>query len=142
MREKIIQSRCYWVLPYQVDARIEEHLIRGHPAPKGRPSSPSRGAKGTSLVTASIGYTRSLVHQYVYPRVICQSIQMSNGCEILTLGGNASSTDERCEDTNDGGYSANPIAEQCSIIGLDIEARYTRTFIEWCIRNYNNNKHG
>jgi hypothetical protein len=44
--------------------------------------------------------------------------------DMLTMGGKASSTDAWSRDTNDG-YSAKAIAEQFSIAGLDIAARYT-----------------
>jgi hypothetical protein len=52
----------------------------------------------------------------------------------LTLGGKASTANGLSRETNDG-YSANAIAEQFSMIGLEIEVRYTRTSIELCMRN-------
>lgn len=105
---------------------------------KGRPSSRFRGPKGTSLVTASAGYGRSLAHRCVYPKGICQRRKIRNQqmSETLTLCGSASESllDGWDKDTKDG-YSEKAIAEQSSITGLDITARYTRTFIEWCMRN-------
>jgi hypothetical protein len=51
--------------------------------------------------------------------------------ETLTMRGKGSSTDAWSRD----GYSAKAIAEQFSIAGLDIAARYTRTLFEWSMRN-------
>jgi hypothetical protein len=45
--------------------------------------------------------------------------------------------DEVSGNANDG-YSANAMAEQLSMTGLDIAERYTRTCIELCMRNYMN----
>jgi len=42
--------------------------------------------------------------------------------------------DESSREANDG-YSANAIAEQFSITGLEITERYTRTSMEVCMRN-------
>ena len=94
--------------------------------PKGRPSSCSRVAKGTSLATVSAGYARSLAHRYAYPEGICQRKRNQQMLETLTLCGNVSESllDGWSRDTNDG-YSENAIAEQLSITGLDIAATYT-----------------
>ena len=85
---------------------------------------------------ASIEYERNLAHRYVYPKD-CWACQRTNKDKVsaaLTLGGNASTANGLSRETNDG-YSANAIAEQFSMIGLEIEVRYTRTSIELCMRN-------
>jgi hypothetical protein len=53
---------------------------------------------------------------------------------VLTFDGNASTADGLSKETN-GGYSANAMAEQFSMTGLEIEARYTRTQVELSMRN-------
>ncbi len=54
---------------------------------------------------------------------------------VPTLDGSASATSGLSEEMNDG-YSAKAIAEQSSMTGLDIVARYTRTCVELCMRNW------
>ena len=51
-----------------------------------------------------------------------------------TLGGSASATSGLSEEMNDG-YSAKAKAEQSSMTGLEVVARYTRTCVELCMRN-------
>jgi hypothetical protein len=53
------------------------------------------------------------------------------------LGGSAPPMDESSRAANDG-YSANAIAAQLSMTGLEIADMYTQTCIELCMRNYVN----
>jgi hypothetical protein len=53
---------------------------------------------------------------------------------VLTFDGNPSTADGLSKETN-AGYSANAMAEQFSMTGLEIELRYTRTLVELCMRN-------
>jgi hypothetical protein len=59
------------------------------------------------------------------------------GFEVLTLGGSAPLID-RSSGEESGGYSANAIAEQLSMTGLEAAEMYTRTCVELCMRNYMN----
>ena len=52
-----------------------------------------------------------------------------------TLDGRDATTSGLSEETNDG-YAAKVIAEQSSMTGLEVVARYTRTCVELCMRNW------
>ena len=54
---------------------------------------------------------------------------------VFTLDGSASETSGLSEEMNDG-YSAIAIAEQSSMTGLEVVARYMRTWVELCMRNW------
>ena len=54
---------------------------------------------------------------------------------VLTLDGSDAMTNGLSEETNDG-YAAKVIAEQSSMTGLEVVARYTRTCVELCMRNW------
>ena len=54
---------------------------------------------------------------------------------VLTLDGSASGTSGLSEEMNDG-YSAIAIAVQSSMTGLEVVARYMRTWVELCMRNW------
>lgn len=54
---------------------------------------------------------------------------------VPTLDGSDATTSGLSEETNDG-YAAKVIAEQSSMTGLEVVARYTRTCVELCMRNW------
>ena len=104
---------------------------------KGRPSSLSQEPTGTNLATATAEYTKNLELQHACPRVRVRGQAVNKRSEALTLGGSVPPMDESSRAANDG-YSANAIAAQLSMTGLEIAEMYTRTCIELCMRNYVN----
>lgn len=86
-------------------------------------------------MTELVGCARNLVYSRDYSGRREMKDSSDKQTMVPTLDGSDATTSGLSEDTNDG-YSAKVIAEQSSMTGLEVVARYTRTCVELCMRNW------